>query len=273
MKELETIEIAHKAFHTKGSRPLLVTCNDFQDWVCKYDRTALNLFNEVLASKFAATWGINTPEIAFINVKKEHVPPDRFPKIPTHLFDKVCFGSLYLNNSKEIDETIIPMFYDAATRRHLHQKEDFLKIALFDLWLANEDRHHNNYNLLLHTSPEKYTFFYAIDHVQIFNSTFLDYGIAELTEDESLIKTEIAKVLFKDRKELIRTVDNIIENFYLCSDKCRNSLDEILDLVPPSWEINTNEIRERIDNQVFSKEWLKNCEQQFRELIKIFIEN
>ncbi len=67
MQVLQTIEEVHKIFPTNGSSPILVTCDDFRDWVCKYDRTSKNLFNELIAAKFAEIWGIMTPEISLIN--------------------------------------------------------------------------------------------------------------------------------------------------------------------------------------------------------------
>lgn len=33
MELLHTIEDVHRIFDTQGSSPLLVTCNDFNDWV------------------------------------------------------------------------------------------------------------------------------------------------------------------------------------------------------------------------------------------------
>ena len=86
MQILQTIEEVHRVFNTSGSSPLLVTCDDFRDWVCKYDRAPKNLFNELLAAKFAKIWGINIPEVALINVKKEHVPFSKF-SIQPKLFD------------------------------------------------------------------------------------------------------------------------------------------------------------------------------------------
>ena len=66
MKVLYTIEEVHRIFNTAGSSPLLVTCDDFNDWVCKYDRFPKYLFNELIASEFAKIWNINTPETALI---------------------------------------------------------------------------------------------------------------------------------------------------------------------------------------------------------------
>ncbi len=271
MQRLQTIEEIHRIFPTSGSSPILVTCDDFRDWVCKYDKSPMNLFNELLATKFAEIWGIKTPEIALIKVKKEHVPQDKFPKIPTHLFNKDCFGSLYLESSKEIDYSIISLFKEQSFRDKLGDKEDFLKIALFDIWMANEDRNHNNFNLLLYASPDKMNFFYAIDHVNIFNSSFLNYGITDITEEESIIKTDLAKILFGKNKQLTQIVNNLIESFYLCSVECYNQLDEILDLIPDSWDIDRDKTKNKIVQNLFTEEWNQICETKFREFVQSFI--
>jgi hypothetical protein len=273
MQLLQTIEEIHKVFDTQGSSPLLVTCEDFRDWVCKYDRFPKYLFNELIASEFAKLWDIKTPETSFIKVKPEHVPNDKFPQLQLIWFEKECFGSLYLENSKEIDHSIVSMFEDKSFRSKISDKTDFLKIALFDIWMANEDRNYNNFNLLLYISPEKLNFFYAIDHVNIFNTSFLDYGIAELTEDDSIIKTDLAKILFGKNKKLTDIVNNLVEKFYLCTENCQNKLDEILDLVPESWNINKEQIRDRIIQNLFSDEWKLQCETNFRGFVQSFIRN
>jgi hypothetical protein len=271
MKILHTIQEAHRMFDTAGSRPLLVSCDDFNDWVCKYDQFPKYLFNEVIASEFAKLWGINVPKTALIKVKNEHIPYDKYPGLQPAFFEKECFGSLYLKNTKEIDLSIVSLFREKSFRDKIHQKSDFLKIALFDLWLANEDRNHNNYNLLLHYAPDNMYFFYAIDHVNIFNSSFLNYGIAELTEDDSVIKTELAKLLFGRIRKLTKIVDNLVENFYLCTQDCESNLDVILDLIPVSWAINRAEIKAKMQQHLFSDEWKKQCEVNFRMLVQSFI--
>lgn len=60
MKILQTIEEVHRIFDTQGSTPLLVTCNDLNDWVCKYDKFPKYLFNELIASEFAKLFEINS---------------------------------------------------------------------------------------------------------------------------------------------------------------------------------------------------------------------
>ena len=273
MKLLYTIEEVHKIFNTSGSSPLLVTCDDFKDWVCKYDKSPKHLFNELLASEFAKLWNIRTPETALIIVKDEHIPFDKFPQLQPAYFKKECFGSLYLKNTKEIDLSFIPLFREKSFRNKIQQKSDFLKIALFDIWLANEDRNHNNFNLLLHYSSNNTTFFYAIDHVNIFNSSFLVYGIADLTEDDTIIKTELAKLLFGNVRKLTEIVDKLVESFYLCTIECENNLELIFDLIPNSWLIDKAEIKTKMLKHLFSDEWKKQCEVNFRTFIQSFILN
>jgi hypothetical protein len=167
MQVLHTVEEIHKLFPTSGSNPMLVTCNDLQDWVCKYDRASKNLLNELIASKYAAIWNIKTPKTALIRVKKKHVPLDKYPNVPHHLLDKYCFGSLFLEGSKEIDLSVIPLFKDKLFRNKISNDTDFLKISLFDIWLANEDRNHNNFNLLMHVSPNNLSFLALYDFVWV----------------------------------------------------------------------------------------------------------
>lgn len=271
MEILHTIEKAHRIFRTRGSSPLLVTCDDFNDWVCKYDRFPQYLFNELIASKFAKIFGIRTPEVALISVRNEHIPFDAMPNLQLDWFGKLCFGSRYIKDSKEIDRTTLSLFRDSSFQRKLKDKEDFLKIALFDIWLANEDRNHNNTNLLLCTTFEKINLFYAIDHVCIFNSSSLNSGLVQLTPEDSILNSELSKILFGKSRDLNLVVNNLVEKFYLCAEECEEKLDEILKLVPESWGINLFEISGTIRTQLFSEEWKRECENTFRTFIQTFI--
>ncbi|MCL6220715.1 hypothetical protein [Zunongwangia pacifica] len=124
--------------------------------------------------------------------------------------------------------------------------------------------------MLLYASPDKINFFYAIDHVNIFNSTFLDYGIAALTEDDSIIKTDIAKVLFGSDRKLTGLVDNLVEMLYICSKECDNQLDDILDVVPDSWNIDKALIKKKIIDNLFSNDWKNQCALNFRAFVQSF---
>lgn len=149
MQTRHSIEAIHRVFPTNGSRPVLVTCDDFEDYVCKY-RFVDQLLNEFLASEFLRLWDVPTPETCFVRVKSDHVPREVWPEgARPPLFEKECFGSKYLPSAIEVSDSLTTLATVPGDARKIKNRADFLKIAIFDLWMANEDRTGNNYNLLL----------------------------------------------------------------------------------------------------------------------------
>ena len=66
----------------------------------------------------------------------------------------LVLGVLYDNEYREIDAFMGCMA--TKQKRRFANKNDVLKIALFDYWISNEDRNHNNYNLMLKMVKEEY---------------------------------------------------------------------------------------------------------------------
>lgn len=260
---LNTIHKPDKVYPTAGN-PMLVTCEDLQYWVCKHSRDSSKLLNELLGSSFATVWHLNTPEISLINVKKSHIPMG----IQGINFDKPCFGSKYIESSKEIDDSILVMFEDASFRNKIVNKNDFLMIALFDIWLSNEDRNHNNSNLLIDFSIQNEVFFTAFDHDAIFNSNSLHRGVYQINDFESLINTQLANILFKNGRSLVKVVDNLVKKFYLCAKACEDNIADIIMLIPLEWGVNKQSLEDQLRNNLFTAEWLKDCENNFRTLIQ-----
>ena len=144
---------------------------------------------------------------------------------------------------------------------------------MFDIWLSNEDRNFNNSNLFIDFEKSDEIYFWVFDHGEIFNSNSIQHGTYTITEDESIIKTELANILFKKGQKLTETVDNLVENFYLCISECEKNLVQILNLIPAEWGIDINELEKNIRKELFTKEWLEECEQTFRSFIQINITN
>lgn len=271
MESRYSIQDVIRIFDTGGSYPLLITCDDLQNWVCKYERNTLNLFNEFLAYRFAELWGLRLPDIAQVTVHERHLPLHMQHRLQPHLFRKVCFGSKFIENSSLISLTSLSSFQNYNFRKKIVNKSDFLKIALFDLWLANEDRNHNNFNMLLEFVGNKIYFICPIDHVTLFNSAHLNYPIVSITDFESIINTSLAQALFKTDRRLGEYVNEIIENFYLCTTACEQQLLDILSIAPISWNIDIPLLERRLKENVFSDEWKQQCVSQFRELVHQYI--
>ncbi|CAH8295713.1 hypothetical protein EV196_10817 [Mariniflexile fucanivorans] len=260
---LNTIHKPDKVYPTAGN-PMLVTCDDLEYWICKHSRDVSKLINELFGSSFATIWDLNTPDIALINVKKEHIPHN----VQGVNFDKPCFGSKYIQSSKEIDDTILVMFEDASFRKKIANREDFLMIAFFDIWLSNEDRNHNNSNLLIDFSIQNEIYFTVFDHDAIFNSNALHRGVYQINDFESLINTQLANVLFKRGRNLVKVVDNLVKKFYLCTKECEDNIDNIIALIPVEWGVNIDSLEDQLRKNLFTKEWLNSCENNFRTLIQ-----
>lgn len=270
-KVLNTNQSIFKILPTGGSRPILVECDDLNDWVCKY-KTTNCLFNEVLAHGLAREFKILVPEFSLINVNLEHIPERLSKDLPKIYFNKECFGSFYLSDSKEIDNSLISTLGNDFFKTKLANRLDFLKIALFDLWTANEDRNHNNYNLLLVPNGKNEYDFYAIDHVNIFNgSSAYSQKLAQLTEQDSMLNSAIAKALFLNSNKLKVYVQDIEEEFYIYTKKCEESLDNILASVPDSWRINIQFRKEKISKELFSERWKTETIANFKELVQEYL--
>jgi hypothetical protein len=263
LSNLTTIHRPDFVYQT-GGQPLLVTCDDFQSWVCKHSRDSSKLVNELLGSYFASLWNLRTPEISLISVPQEHIPPG----LPEINFNKPCFGSRYIKTSKEIDDSTLCLFQDKAFRKKIKNKTDFLMIALFDVWLSNEDRNHNNSNLLIDLTSNNETFFTVFDHDAIFNTNALHRGIYQINDFDSIIYTKLANLLFKKDQRLVKIVDNLINNFYLCVARCEHNLHDIVALIPPEWAVDKVQLEQLLRDNLFSEAWLHECENNFRTLIQ-----
>jgi len=265
---VKSISSPEKVFETSGSQPILILGDDLNYYVCKYNRwggtEAKKLFNEFIAGCFAQEWNLAIPRFCFERVDPSHV--ENIPLIQPSFFNSLCFGSLFNKKFSEIDE-----FYSeitSADKRKYVKKFDFLKIALFDIWLANEDRNFNNYNLLI--DIDNGNRFVPIDHDAIFNTGNLDKGLVLLSENETLINTNLAKKLF-NRNELLNKefLENFRNEYYICVDKCEKNVDNFLKLIPEDWKININEKQNLIKRQLFKKEWTDDCIYYFLKLIQL----
>ena len=252
-----------------GDNPLLITCSDMTDWVCKHGRMSTStLFNEIIGSRFAQLWSLKTPAISLIEVAVDHIPDIYLNTVQPAFFKKPCFGSLYIEYSQVIDNTLLPSFRNSAFKNKIANKLDFLKIALFDIWLSNEDRHHGNSNLLLdQTLPGEY-YFTVFDHGAIFNSNTLHHDLYLISDNESIICSDVAQILFSHRNNLTQIVDNIVKDFYLYNTACEENLSSILTEIPLKWGLDISSLELLMRKNLFDSQWLIDCETHFRALIQ-----
>ncbi len=268
MEELHSItEIKQEdCYETKGSRPVRVLCNDLNYYVCKYHSDKgfpFTLFNEYLAVCFLKIWKLQVPEFAFVRIKREHIHQINYPY---HYFENICFGSKYMGEFKEVDKLFLET--PRIRKENINARDTFLRIGLFDIWLCNEDRHYENFNLMYNLKSDQ---FVPIDHVCCFNSLTLDKEPYLISTNESILSTPFLSRFFS---RTLQTNNNeirlkVIEEFNFNVNRCHEELDNILANMPLAWESNVTYLKSRLDF-LFSEPWVRSCSEYFTEL---FIRN
>ncbi len=251
-----------------------VLCSDVNDYVCKYARNtpASGLFSEYLAAEFLRIWRLKVPDFSIVYIKAEHLPVELVGNtIQPRFFLSPCFGSRHNDYGKEIDPSIGVLRDDAKIINKIKNKEDLLSIALFDLWMANEDRNHNNYNLLLNSDPEYY--FVPIDHEKCFNtnSHSRQRSLVLLTEEETILNTDLAKLIFKNTKGLSNQIDDLIVNYYLWVAECQKRLENTINAMPEQWGIAKTDKIALLNSSLFHENWITECKETFKDYTTRFL--
>ena len=263
-------EIFKNQVFKTSSKPIQVEADDFNTYLCKHtkNRTANILFNEFLAAKFLQAWEIMIPEMVFIHIKKEHVTNEILSGwIQYANFEKTCIGFEYLNHAIHLSEIDYGLKNNKTGKQNLINKEDLLRIILFDTWLSNEDRNHNNYNLLLNPEDAGYRII-PIDHEYIFNSNSPERGIYPINEDDSLSTTSLFETLFpkQNKKKIVILANQIIDEFHQNVVNCLNTTDTIFQEIPEDWNIDKSLKKEKLEH-IFSEEWYKQTIKSFNAFV------
>ena len=256
---------AADCLQTSGSKPLRVLCDDFNYYICKYFRgvgPAYSLFNEFIASRFLSISKIEAPEFALVNLNSHHAKVANLPKI---CFEIPCYGSRKMDHVQEVDSFFSGLSFSSAKASYAGYT--FLQVALFDIWLSNEDRRHDNFNMLFDYSHYK---FIPIDHVQIFNGNNLDKEPELITFDESIINSMLfvklfSRILHDEIQGLrLQTINHFKQNCH----KCYENLPDILQTLPPQWRLDKEYLAARM-TYLFTDEWIKRSINTFNEFLQI----
>lgn len=254
MDKLYSIQTSDKVFETGGSRPILVTCNDMNAYVCKYissSNSVIKLAYEFIAASFLKLWELKVPDFALVTISRDHIPPHFDLRNPN--FNITCFGSKYSRDYADMNNFVD--LIDPKQRKSYPSRNDLFYISLFDIWLANEDRTHNNYNLLVDINNQRN--FIPIDHDNIFNSRSAGNMIYELTYEDSLVYTPLFRKMFS-KKEIIQSDKEEIETyFYTFVNHCLENLVYVISQLPDDWKINKKELETKMIDEIFNEAWLK----------------
>lgn len=253
IRNVQSTKIIEQSFLT-GEEPVLIECSDRNAYICKYKRSLGSTYKlacEMIGSQFAKAWELNTPDCAFVQIRHEHwIKSKPWNSAP-------AYGSMKIGGVVDIN---------ASTYRQITPSESVFaqlaKIALFDFWIANEDRNANNTNLMYDVRNEKLV---SIDYGCIFNTAEFEYPLSQLTSNENIICSDLFEHIYKGQGQCITATINKIEKEYpVFIDECRNIKSDLESLLPKGWEIPNGLITAKID-ELFNPSWIENTWRNFTE--------
>ena len=270
MNRLFSIEEVSKRFDTSGSRPLLVHASDLEYYICKYPFYPRDpkLLNEYLAFHFARIWDIRIPNLGIVQVQRDHLPPEMLGMQLSYLsIENPMVGLKQVDDVMELIDPASEGISDSILRKH--SKLEFLKIALFDLWLSNEDRNCGNMNLLVNFQDDVIAPI-AIDHEKIFNSGSPFGQIYALSYEETLFYSRLFHCLFRSmRRNNLEMFNQISASLQPYVSRCQQELRTILDGIPREWGFDSDEIYEALSSRVFSPEWIEEVARTYQEYLSL----
>ncbi len=258
-------ELFIKQIQTAGSLPCEFLCDDGNLYIVKHSengRKNKDLINEVIGSCLAKSIGLNTPDIAIVEINKNLIPGGF--KIERGVPMGICFGSKKLNGKhKNLNDFVDLPINDKIGDNTI--AKTFLQIILFDIWVRNNDRTYGNPNVIVEEISEKLRLI-AIDHTMILAGLGFDKLQLEKSESPTIEDTLISHELF----EIIRN------NYGLYFENCINEiiltiknldieiLTKILSQIPVEWNLQDNQINSIIDFIMYRKDI---TEQDFNNLL------
>lgn len=239
MREIKTL-IFLEEVETDGHSPMKFLCTDGEIYYCKYRVSPKIeeldcLVYEVVCNSLAAFFSIPTPEIAIVELApdcftKKDIPRNkRYAKVGSY-----CFGSKDIENANLV--TGLEIVNSPTDLAKIYNPYDLVKIALFDLWIDNDDRGKNqNYNLLTSGYEDKLKI-WAFDHAFAFG------GYNSLRIFTHLNKPSMFNKLPETNyfKEMVAMLDKekgieIINNMAAMMGDAVTQLKPVFDNMPKEW--------------------------------------
>ena len=146
-----------------------------------------------------------------------------------------------------------------------------MKIALFDFWMANEDRNANNANLLYDVSRGRLI---SIDYGCILNTATFDYPLCQLTTTDTILWSDLFKHLAGNRdRAMIELLQAELKASYIaCLKRSERQIPRIVEEMPKEWNVSTNIVEGKL-RQLFDEHWTTGVWNNFAEQINENIGN
>lgn len=255
LNSVKSIELRYST----GEEPVLVMCSDKKSYICKYMRTSASAYKlacELIGSQMAEAWELNTPAAALVNIKPAH-----WPMYVQHCISVPSFGYGRLLGVVDVTPSTYKMI--DSSMDHLFQ---LLHIALFDFWIANEDRNTNNANLLYDIENSKIV---SIDYGCILNTATFDFSISQLTSTDTILYSPLFSHLVQGKKkaDVLKIADCLQESYHGCVARALKRVEVIKNFMPVEWNVSSSVVAGKL-SELFEKQWIDAVWENFVECIK-----
>lgn len=148
--ELKAVILITKQYTTEGHRPFLALTDDFEQYVLKPPINSNNksaITREFLCNQLLEIWKIKSPSAASLRLTEALLETEFVKNNISLQQNSTFFGSSFQVNSIDLHN-----FFMANTHKSLSKIYNFLDlldIALFDIWVENDDRKPSNNNIIL----------------------------------------------------------------------------------------------------------------------------
>lgn len=273
MPILHSIESLEKGnIKDTQNRPIMVHASDLNFYYCKYHGhvgTAHRLFKEYLIASFVRCWNFYQPQFHLLQVLPEHILVDL--TIPGRCFDVPCFALERIQEAGDLNRITEDII--VRSRKKTALKEYVLKLAFFDIWTSNEDRHTANYNILYKLIDGSFVI-YPIDHEACFNHQNLERGLTLIDYESTLVYSTFFYKLFTSKElKSQEMLEKLKQTVYLCSQRCREHTKDALLEIPIGWNINVAQKEEELNRYLLNDQWFEDCWQTFLEFLQYFTNN
>lgn len=245
LKTLNAVKILNDV--QSNSVPLEILADDgdiyFVKTIFKNQPPLEDLINETICHYLFGAWNIIVPAAAIVKISKDALDAYKNKTLDKRYLNNdieklFFFGSRKLENVTEYNKENL-FIKDKNQFKKFENPLDFIKIAVFDNWIANKDRRTINPNLMLQALDQKFRIV-PIDNVQCFacqsNYKGLSKAVMNIFPTSTLIVSDMLKSIcnFADSNIITNLEKTILEDM----NRSLSSLDDIFNQIPSEFGLS-----------------------------------
>jgi hypothetical protein len=257
-----------KQYETTGHSPYLVLTRDFEQFVLKgpLNINDSSIIKEFLCCQFLNLWGIVNPGSAILKLSEslassEYVNGKKGLKLLVPYF-----GSSFISHSVDLQTFLSAS--DKVGQRRISNIEAILDIALFDIWVENDDRKPSNNNLILTPLGKSFQIM-PIDNAFTFATmdfSSLNPEYVSFSDNDSIIHSPIGLAAVEKVRNQPNWEVSITENFYIRVEKSKEFFQQVVNNLPEEYALKEDEVT-CLANFLFSEERNKMVLNQFKYIV------